>query len=100
MVALYLFLVGTYLYYCKSKYFPSGIYKWSVPYATWLAIGCFLIGTGVYVWAEGWTSGLLLALCALSLAAMLVQITAVFGKTYFYGLVAVAHCLLLIALLV
>ncbi|RAI77163.1 hypothetical protein [Spirosoma telluris] len=98
MISFYLFLTGTYLYYCQSKYFPSELYKFRTSWSSWLASAFFGIGTMLFVRAEGWISGLLVAVCALSLSLMLIQFTAVLGKAYFYCLVALAHGLVLIDL--
>ncbi|GAB4047508.1 hypothetical protein GCM10028810_30730 [Spirosoma litoris] len=99
MVPFYLFLIGVYLYYCQSKYFPAGLYKFMAPWLPWLALALFGIATGLFVREEGWVSGMLLAVCALSLALMLIQFAAVLGKPYFYSLVVLAHGLVLIDLL-
>ena len=58
----------------------------------------FGVGTALYVGGEGWVSGLLLSLCASTLALMLIQFAAILGKWYFYGLVALTHGLALIDL--
>lgn len=99
MAIFYLFVAGAYLYYCKSKYFPSGIFKFLTPWSSWLALVVCGVGTALCVVSEGWASGLLLALCAFSLALMLVPFAAVLGKRYFYGLLALVHSFALIDLL-
>ena len=99
MALFYLFLIGVYLYYCQSKYFPAGLYKFKTAWSPWLSLTFFSIATAIFVRQEGWASGLLMALCALSLALMLIQFTAVLGKPYFYSLVIVAHGLALIDLI-
>lgn len=98
MIPFYLCLIGAYLYYCQSKYFPSGLYKFTASWSSWLALILFGIATVLFVWSDGWVSGLLLVVCALSLALMLIQLAAVLGKTYFYSLVVMAHGLVLLDL--
>ncbi|GAB3775877.1 hypothetical protein GCM10028818_20570 [Spirosoma horti] len=98
MLSVYLFLIGAYLYYCQSKYFPAGLYKVNALWSSWLGLTLFLVATGLLVRAEGWVSGLLLALCALSLVLMLIQFAAVLGKGYFYSLLMLVHGLVLIDL--
>ncbi|QMW03296.1 hypothetical protein [Spirosoma foliorum] len=99
MFPFYLFLIGVYLYYCQSKYFPAGLYKFKASWSPWLALAFFAVATGLFVREDGWVSGILLAVCALSLALMLSQFVAVLGRTYFYSLVVLAHGLVLIDLL-
>ena len=99
MIHLYLLLTGAYLYYCQSKYFPSNLYKINAVWSTWLALTCCGIATVLVVREYGWASGLLLAISALSLSLVLIQFAAVLGKAYFYGLVALAHGLVLIDLI-
>lgn len=96
MISCYLFLLGCYLYYTRSKYFPGTLsgYKPAVP--DWLWIPLCATATGLFVYHEGWASGLLLSLCACSAALMLIQFTAVLGKKYFYGLALLAHGLVLL----
>ena len=99
MISLYLFLVGCYLYYIRSKYFPGSILNFKPSVPSWLWIPLFVSAAGMYVFREGWVSGLLLSLCAVSLALMLVQFAAVLGKKYFYGLAILSHGLVLLELL-
>lgn len=98
MAIFYLFVFGAYLYYCKSKYFPAGIYKFPASWSSWLGLALFATGTALYVSSEGWASGMLLALCAVTVALMLIQFAAILGKWYFYGLVILTHGLALIDL--
>lgn len=99
MVSIYLFSIGSYLYYCQSKYFPAGLYKVDASWSSWLGFALFLVATSLFVQSEGWVSGLLLALCALSLALLLIQFAAVLGKGYFYSLLVLVHGLVLIDLI-
>lgn len=99
MISFYFFLVGCYLYYTRSKYFPESLSNFRPSSPSWLWIPLFALATGIYVFREGWASGLLLTLSAISLALILVQFTAVLGKKYFYGLVIVSHGLVLFELI-
>lgn len=99
MIGFYLFLIGAYLHYCQSKYYPAGLVTVQFPYQSGLALVLFVAGTALYVGQEGWTSGILLATCALSLALMLLLLTAVLGRVYFYGLIVLAHSFVLLDLL-
>ena len=98
MLSLYFILFGTYLYYSKSKYFPTNLYRFPASWSSWLAALLIALATGLLIRTEGWVSGCLIVLCALSLALMLVPLTAVLGKTYFYSLVGLMHGLVLLDL--
>ena len=99
MLAFYFILLGMYLYYSKSKYFPLFLFKLSFPGSIWLGAISILLGTALYILSDGWAGGLLLSLAACSLAMVLIQFFAVLGKKYFYGLVAIVHGLVLIELI-
>ncbi|PKK36695.1 hypothetical protein BWI96_09955 [Siphonobacter sp. SORGH_AS_0500] len=98
MLALYFIVSGTYLYYSKSKYFPASLYRFTAAWSSWLAALLIALATGLLIRTEGWVSGCLIGLCALSLALMLVPLTAVLGKTYFYSLIGLMHGLVLLDL--
>ena len=95
MLPFYFILLGMYLYYSKSKYFPLFLFRLYFPASIWLGVLSILLGTAGYVLTDGWAGGLLLSLAACSLAMVMIQFFAVLGKRYFYGLVAVVHCLVL-----
>ncbi|MEO6686067.1 MAG: hypothetical protein ABIN24_08880 [Dyadobacter sp.] len=98
MIPFYLFLVGCYLYYTRSKYFPVWILRApTVP--GWSLLVMLIIGIALNINREGWASGLLLSVVSCSLAVILIQFTAVLGKKYFYSLAIFAHALVLIDLL-
>jgi len=99
MVSFYFILLGIYLYYSKSKYFPNFLFKTSFTGSDWIGLLLIFMGTAWYVQLQGWAGGLLLALAASSLAMVLIQLFAVLGKKYFYGFIAVVHSLLLIELI-
>ena len=99
MFPFYFILAGMYLYYSKSKYFPTFLSGTSFNQARWIGSLLFIVGTINFVYTEGWASGLLLSLAASTLGMMMVQLFAVLGRKYFYGLVAVVHGLLLIELI-
>ena len=92
-------MLGTYLYYSQSKYCPPGFFRLSAVWSSKFALLLIVLATGLLIGTEGWASGLLIALFALSMTLMLIQLVAVLGKTYFYCLVGLIHGLLLIDLL-
>ena len=99
MLPFYFILLGMYLYYSKSKYFPLFLFRLHFPGSTWLGALSILLGTGWYVLTDGWAGGLLLSLVACSLAMAMIQFFAILGRRYFYGLVAVVHGLVLTELI-
>jgi hypothetical protein len=99
MLVFYFFVTGAYVAYCRSKYYPVGLYRLTAPWSSWLALALFGVGALLLVRAEGWGSGLLLAVSALMLALSLIQLSAVFGRRYFYGLLVLVHGLTLLDLL-
>jgi len=99
MLALYFIIAGLYLYYSKSKYFPLFLQKLSFPGLDIVALLLLMIGTAIYIISGGWAGGLLLSLAACMLGFLLIQLFAVLGKKYFYGLVAAVHFLALIELI-
>ena len=99
MIPFYIILIGSYLHYSKSKYFPSFLININFTGSNWIGSLLILLGSALYVLGEGWASGLLLSLAACSLAIILIQLFAVLGKKYFYGLMAVVHSLVLIELI-
>jgi hypothetical protein len=99
MVEFYLLAAGVYLYYSKSKYSPDFLFRATPGLAFWFGNALLLTGTLAYVFHYGWASGLLVALCAASLAATLLPFFAVLGKKYFYGLAILVHSLLLVDLI-
>lgn len=99
MISCYLFLLGCYLYYTRSKYFPGALSRYKPALPDWLWIPLLISASGLFVYNEGWASGLLLSLCACSAALILIQFTAVLGKKYFYGLALLAHSLVLLEIL-
>ena len=99
MLPFYFILLGTYLFYARSKYFPAGIFRPLFAGSNWLGFTFLLIGSAIFVRSDGWAAGLLLTLAAASLAMMTIQFFAVIGSKYFYGLMALIHYLVLIELL-
>jgi hypothetical protein len=99
MTAFYLILAGMYLYYSKSKYFPHFIFKPNFPGQTWLGLLLTVGGSALFIQSDGVARGLLMAVTACTLAMGMVQLFAVLGKTYFYGMAMVVHLLLLFDLL-
>lgn len=99
MLPLYAILFGSYLHYSKSKYFPSFLSGIRFAGSNWMGSLFILLGSALYVRSEGWAGGLLLSLAACSLSMILIQLFAVLGKQYFYGLMAVVHGLVLVELL-
>ncbi|WAC13037.1 hypothetical protein [Dyadobacter pollutisoli] len=99
MPSFYLIFLGMYLYYFKSKYYPHFLYSPQVPAARLIGLLLTISGSLLYVRADGWAGGLLLALAASMSAMCMVQLFAVMGKFYFYGIALVIHILLLIQLI-
>lgn len=99
MLSFYFILLGTYLYYARSKYFPAGIFRPLFAGSNWLGLTFLSIGSAIFVHSDGRAAGLLLTLAAASLAMMTIRLFAVMGSKYFYGLMALVHCLLLIELI-
>ena len=98
MLALYFIMAGLYLYYSKSKYYPLFLQKPSFPGLNIFAPMLLIVGTAKYITSDGYAGGLLLSLSACMLGFLLIQLFAVLGKKYFYGLVATIHFLALIEL--
>jgi hypothetical protein len=98
MSAFCLIFWGSFLFYTKSKYFPNSLKRIPNPTAKWIGTLTLLAATGLYIYLEGWASGLLLSVIAYSLAFGLLQLFAGLGRVYFYSLLAVIHLLLLIDL--
>ncbi|CAG5000771.1 hypothetical protein DYBT9275_02529 [Dyadobacter sp. CECT 9275] len=98
MIPFYFILLGMYLYYSKSKYFPHSLSRPGFRSTRLIGTLCTLAGSALYVRTDGWAGGLLLSLAACTLAMSLIQLFAVLGRSYFYGFVAVVHALLLIEL--
>lgn len=99
MLSFYFTLVGIYLYYSNSKYFPSFLFRPVFPGSAWVGAGLIGVGAALLVRSDGWAGGLLLSLVAASLAAIILQFFAVLGRAYFYGLMAFVHIFLLIDLI-
>jgi hypothetical protein len=99
MLSFYLILIGMYLYYSKSKYFPKDIIRADFPGAGWIGLLFLISGTTGYIWSDGWAGGLILALVCGSLALGAVQFFAVMGRSYFYALLAIVHGLVIIELI-
>lgn len=99
MLAFYFILTGMYLYYSKSKYFPTFLSKPSFQGMTCIGSALLILGSALYVRSDGWAGGLLLAIVVMSLAMGLIQLFAVLGRTYFYGLITIVHVLVLIELI-
>ena len=99
MLSFYLILLGMYLYYSKSKYFPDFLFRPKFQNIKWLGLFLLTIGTACYIRSDGWAGGLILSLVAFSLAMILVQLFAVLGRFYFYGLLVTMHVLLLLELI-
>jgi hypothetical protein len=99
MSQFYFIFLGMYLYYSKSKYYPYFLF--SPRFRSVRLIGLFftIAGSLLYVRTDGWAGGLLLTLAASMLAMGMVQLFAVSGKFYFYGIAVVIHVLLLIQLI-
>src|SRR6218665_596183 len=100
MLSFYLILLGTYLYYSKSKYFPNFLFRPSTQIAGRAGLLCIIIGSALYIKSDDLAAGLLLSLAVCMLAMALVQLFAVLGKIYFYGLVTIVHILLVLDLLI
>lgn len=98
MISFYLFLLGSYFYYTRSKYFPVKIFR-TARLPEWILPIILMTGIALNITREGWVSGFLLSLVSGSLAVMLIQFAAVLGKRYFYSMAIFAHCLILIDLL-
>ena len=98
MTAFYLILMGTYLFYSKSKYFPLYLPKGLGMLNSPIAIVLLLAGTGLYIYSNEWAGGLLLAVAASSLAMAMTQFLCVLGRPYFYSFVFFVHGLVLIEL--
>lgn len=98
MIPFYLFLLGCYFYYIRSKYFPVKIFR-TAALPEWILPILLIAGMALNILREGWVSGFLLSVVCCSLAVMLIQFTAVLGKKYFYSLVVFAHCLVIFDLL-
>lgn len=99
MLSFYFVLLGMYLYYAKSRYFPVVLHSLNFPGSGWLGAAFISLGSVLFVRTDGLAGGLLLSLAACSLAMMLIQLFAVLGEKYFYGFVTAVHCLLLTELI-
>jgi hypothetical protein len=88
-----------YLYYSRSKYYPDFLFNPRFRYARFVGLIFTIAGSLLYVRTDGWAGGLLLALAACTLAMGMVELFAVLGKFYFYGMAVVIHVLLLIQLI-
>lgn len=98
MIPFYLFLLGCYFFYSRSKYFPDKIFRITT-LPKWVLPIFLLSGVALNIYHEGWVSGVLLSVVSCSLAIILVQFAAVLGKRYLYSLALFAHCLILFDLL-
>jgi hypothetical protein len=99
MLSFYFILLGTYLYYARSKYFPETIFRPFFTGSNWSGFILLLTGAAIFIRSDGWAGGLLLTLAGASLAMLMIQFFAVLGKRYFYGLMALVHGLVLIQLI-
>ena len=99
MLAFYFILIGMYLFYTRSKYFPAFLSRPNIPMVKSWGTVFLVIGTGIYVQSDGWAGGLLLAFVAFSLAMCLTQFFATLGRKYFYGMAVIIHLFLLIELI-
>ncbi|WP_342089025.1 hypothetical protein [Dyadobacter sp. OTU695] len=99
MLQFYLVFVGMYLYYFKSKYYPHFLFSPRIRSPRLIGLLFSIGGSLLYVRTGGWAGGLLLALAASVLAISIVQLFAVLGKFYFYGMAVVIHFLLLMQLI-
>lgn len=99
MLPFYFILTGIYLYYSKSKYFPSFLPAIRFNGTRAIAFLFLIIGMAYFVYSEGWASGILLSLTTSTLGMIIVQLFSVLGRKYFYGLVVVVHALVLIELI-
>ena len=99
MLAFYFILIGMYLFYTRSKYFPAFLFRPNIPMVKSWGTVFLVIGTGIYVHSDGWAGGLLLAFVAFSLAMCLTQFFATLGRKYFYGMAVIIHLFLLIELI-
>ena len=99
MLSFYFILLGAYLYYARSKYFPAGIFRAAFSGSNLLGSIFLLAGSAFFVRSDGWAGGLLMALAGASLAMAMIQFFAVLGRRYFYGLMALVHCLVLLELI-
>ncbi|MCF0060729.1 hypothetical protein MUK70_15920 [Dyadobacter chenwenxiniae] len=99
MPQFYFIFLGMYLYYSKSKYYPDFLFSPRFRSVRLFGLLFTIAGSLLYVRADGWAGGLLLALAASMLAMGMVQLFAVLGKYYFYGMAVVIHVLLLIQLI-
>lgn len=99
MLAFYFILIGTYLFYSRSKYFPAFLFRPNIPTVKSLGTVFLVIGTGIYVHSDGWAGGPLLSLVAFSLAMCLTQLFSTLGRLYFFGAAAIIHLFLLIELI-
>lgn len=99
MTQFYFIYLGMYLYYSKSKYYPDVLFTPQFRSTRLIGLLFTIAGSLLYVRMEGWAAGLLLALAASMLAMVIVQLFAVLGKFYFYGVAVVLHVLLLIQLI-
>ena len=99
MLSFYFILLGTYLYYARSKYFPEAIFRPLFAGSNWAGLIFLLTGSAIFILSDGLAGGLLMTLAEASLAMVMIQFFAVLGKRYFYGLMALVHCLVLIQLI-
>ncbi|WP_234645736.1 hypothetical protein [Dyadobacter sp. CY356] len=99
MPQLYLIMLGMYLFYCKSKYFPDFLFRPAVGRLRLIGLLFTVAGSILCVRIGGWAGGLLTALAASMLAMGMIQLFAVLGKKYFYGMALIVHVLLLIELI-
>ncbi|SEI38492.1 hypothetical protein SAMN04487995_0256 [Dyadobacter koreensis] len=99
MLSFYFILLGTYLYYAKSKYFPAELFRPSFTASKWFGSIFFVIGSAIFIYSDGWAGGFLMTMAGASLAMAMIQFFAVMGKRYFYGLIAMVQFLALIELI-
>jgi hypothetical protein len=99
MLSFYFILLGAYLYYARSKYFPETIFRPLFAGSNWAGFIFLLTSSALFIRSNGWAGGLLLAFAGASLAMVMIQFFAVLGKRYFYGLMALVHGLVLIQLI-
>lgn len=73
MLGIVLLIIGVWIQYSNSKYYPSTFYK--TPFHTIIGLVVNLVGCVGLIWQWGWVVALLIGIFAYSLLLSLLQLT-------------------------
>lgn len=93
IIATYFLFVSALSGYRGSKYWPQGIACPTWLGKPWWGCGAAAVGTGLMVFAMGWTTGLLVSFCAFTAALSCILLAVACGSRVWRLSVVVFHVL-------